>query len=79
VAVHGSGCPFRVSDVRPLEVGLLASCVGVDRRSWVFAQSSLYFISCPILVGLYQGSPQTLFFLNAKRVRHDLEKKKKSK
>jgi hypothetical protein len=66
--------PSVVSGVHPIVVGLLASCVGVDRRSWMFAQSALCFISCPVLAGLYQGSLQTLFFLNAKRSRHDLEK-----
>jgi hypothetical protein len=66
--------PTVVSGVCPVVVGLLALCVCVDRRSWMFAQSALCFIFCPILVGLYWGSPQTLFFLNAKRARHDLEK-----
>jgi hypothetical protein len=63
-----------VFGVHPVVVGLLASCVGVDPRSWVLAQLALCFISCSILVGLYWGSSQALFFLNTKCTRHDLKK-----
>jgi hypothetical protein len=69
VAVH-----FIVSGVCLVVVGLLASCVGVDHRSWVITQSALCFISYTVLVGLYRCSLQTFFFLNTKHVRHDLEK-----
>jgi hypothetical protein len=58
VAVHSV-----VPGVCPVVVWLLALCIGVDLQSWVFAQSVLCFISYPVLVGLYWGSPQTLFFL----------------
>jgi hypothetical protein len=39
VSVH-----YVVSGVHPVVVRLLASCVGVDRRSWLFALSTLCFI-----------------------------------
>jgi hypothetical protein len=64
---------FIVSGVRPIVVGLLASCIGVDCRPCVFALQLCASLYCPARVGLYHGSPQTLFFLNAKHARHVLE------
>jgi hypothetical protein len=63
-----------VSGVRLVVVRLLASCVGIDCRSLVFAQLALCFMSYPVLVGSYRGSPKTLFFLNMKCAMHDLKK-----
>jgi hypothetical protein len=54
---------FIVSGVRPIVVGLLASCIGVDCRPCVFALQLCASLYCPARVGLYHGSPQTLFFL----------------
>jgi hypothetical protein len=75
-----------LSSVRLIVVGS-ASCVGVDRRSrtvlcayapFVGLGCSPYWLLCFILLPyngqVVPGRPQTLYFLNTKCVRHDLEK-----
>jgi hypothetical protein len=58
-----------VSNVHPIVVRLLASCVGVDRQSWVFALSALCFI-----VLSYMGHRLKLSYFLMPNVT-DLEKK----
>jgi hypothetical protein len=61
VVCLGGVVPWSISGVRPvIMVGLLASCGGVERRSWVFSVSALCFnfLSCmgQIVLGLIPNS-----------------------
>jgi hypothetical protein len=50
-----------VSGVRLVVVGLLASCIGVDCRCWVFALSTLCFIVLSCMGRIVSGfAPNSL-------------------